>query len=353
MGIVRTDLSSRDATKNVLIGLSGFAARSCPNIPRDDKAATEVRRLLSSTITGSLKTEQLIRISVSFLLEANLGWPAARLLVASDRLIDSLDNREQWHLACERVSAYTVAARYLEDMPGCYGVECAARLARIAFLLQEAGQTRRSRRLFRDAAQALDGLEAIGEVVDFASADFVRRGHLESEIELCSQRWSVKGRKRMAERLDLAKRCHQMQEAAWHESPAVAEVLRLRAAQIQFMIATQKTERDQALIEAASAMEGAIRLQHADGEAVASRFLLAGGSVGRRLRSKVRASFDWPTVTPSRDRLKGIPAHVQGFLPSALMPWKMQPPLVSLQKRILNCIAVFRLRLMCVIWRPR
>ena len=157
----------------------------------------------------------------------------------------------------------------------------------------------------------------------------------------------------MVSRHDLAKRCSQMQEAAWYESPAVYEVLRLRSAQIQFMTASGQAEREQALTEAAGAMEEAIRLQHADGEAGASRFLLAGGSIGRRLRRTVRGSFDHPTATPPRDRLKEIPAYVQGLLPPVLMPWKMQPPLVSLQKRMLNSIAVLRLKVMGMIWTPR
>lgn len=346
-GVVVTDLESDEPIKNVLVGLSGVKGEGKPYRQTEPASSLEVSARLNSRVRG-LPLAAAIRIPIALLLEANLGLDAAYLLSAADQFEPGFDNREQWHYACERLSAYKKAEGYLARSTPHTGSEQASWLARRAFLFQEAGEIPRSRELYQESITLLNTVGA----ADFRTEDFARRGYLESNIDQCSRGWSVAARMRIAEKYHLRSVCEMLSNAAWQADPLVEELLALRSAQIELLLAANDRERRRARDMALEALRDAISLQHADGEGEASRFLIKafGWSGLQVVRQCVRAS-EYHTRAPSRDTLKRTPSFVLGLLPMALLPWKMQPPFSSVAKRTADRVWTLRLGLQRRIWK--
>lgn len=346
-GVVVTNLEDPSATGNVLLALTSANAETPPVRRRVAETVADVQQKLTSLVR-ELDLAALIRIPIALLLEAGLGWQAAKLLTAVDLFEPRFENREQLSLACERISAYAEAERCLALSEPANAMQKSSWLARRAFLIQESGDIESSRALYK---RALGILNDIG-TADFRTADFVRRGYLESNIDVCARHWTLSARKATADRFDLQRQCHALQEAAWHEDPMVAEVLALRSAQIDYLLSTSSEERKSAARKASEALGEAVRLQHAEGEAAASRFLIrAFGWSGLRLVWARRRETERPTRVPARDQLKLVPSVVVGLLPHFFLPWKLQPPMGLLVKRTVNRISEIRLRRRRIAWR--
>ncbi len=346
-GTVEADLLSSSPKRNVLLALADeLPIESTLGKPADRTHETSIQM---APVLSTVDFRDLADITVSWLLDANLGWQAARLLTAGEQAL-SYESAEQWSLACERMSAYSIASKYLTRVSDPDLTHNVGRLGRLAFLLQEAGRISRSRALYRKAAEGLAALREANP--PFEIVDFVRRGHLESNLELCASRWLLTTRRRLVDELGLTDECAELLRLSRTVSPSVYGVLRLRRAQIAYLVAGNQREREAALREGGNALADALRLQHADAEGNASRFLLAGGRIGRDLRRTTRESFQG-VATPPRDRFKEVPAWLQGYVPNWAIPVKMQLPFVGLIKRTVDIQAVLRFHVMRQIWRLR
>lgn len=342
-GVIEHDLF--DDRDNVLLQLAGINSAL---LGRDEHATLEraVERL--RPLVEQFTEDELIRIPVALLLEANFGWQPAKLLFAAERLLQQ-ENNEQWSFACERMSAYASAVRHLRvTAEGATGSERAATIAREGFLLQEAGRTAAARRRFDEARREV--ALSSSTTTTFRQSDFIWRGWLESEIERACAMWNANSRRAVL--IPLRDRCAQMQAAAEHNDPAVAAILHLRLAQVNFVIARSRSERAKALRQVALALTESIDVQHADGEAVARRFLSAvGGRQGKALLRSIDASAERTTQRPAREVFKRIPNTVQAWLPPVLLPWKLQLPFIGLIKMTTSALLDLRLRLRLVMWR--
>ena len=292
--------------------------------------------------------EQLVGICVSLLLEANFGWQPAKFLLASERLAGMPVNHDQWHLACERMSAYTASERHLRrQTEPRSGVKRASAMARRAFIVQESGRIPESRHLFAEATREF--LSA-SEEPSFRDSDFVLRGSLESEIERCASVWRKRERSRLAR--ELLERCNRLEQEAQHEVPSVANVLKLRRAQLVFLSADGAAARSSALRLAKEALVGSIALQHADGEGASRRFLAAvGGWEGWRMIREMTKGLEPSTERPAREVVKSLPTAFQGLLPLAMIPWKFQVPFVGPAKRLTDKLMTRRLMWRLMLWK--
>jgi hypothetical protein len=222
-------------------------------------------------------------------------------------------------MAYEKASAYSLALARLR-LRTAPEVD-PAREAERAFLEQEAGNVARSLALYRKAIAGLVDSDARGVQLGFRERDAIERGHLEAELEACERLWRRAARLRCAENASLPMVAERLFRGAEETAPASAAILRIRQAQIAYLLAESGEGRRNAVEIAVDALARARGMQHAEAQGAAVRFLLRCGRLGRK---RLQGVWSEPRLFATREWPKLRTARVQGWLPRALYPLKMQ-----------------------------